>query len=191
MSCWSSPSCATGARTRSRACRAACAAGALLNDPDILLLDEPTTGLDPQARHLLWERLHELRDRGVTLVLTTHYMDEAEQLCDRIAVMDNGRFAAQGRPSDLIAAHAAREVLELRYPEGERDDAVAEIADEVPSALVDRIEVLSDRLLIYTSDADKLLATVLNGRHQPRGSLVRRGSLEDVFLALTGRNLVD
>jgi lipooligosaccharide transport system ATP-binding protein len=166
-------------------------ARALVNEPEILLLDEPTTGLDPQARHVLWERLFQLKERGVTLVLTTHYMDEAEQLCDRIAVMDRGRFVAEGSPSELIATHVSREVLELRFPPAQRADAAADLAARIPGPVAQRMEVLPDRLLLYTDDGEKTLATVHSHRWQPSTALVRRASLEDVFLTLTGRSLVD
>jgi lipooligosaccharide transport system ATP-binding protein len=161
-------------------------ARSLINDPDILLLDEPTTGLDPQARHSLWDRLFRLKQRGVTLVLTTHYMDEAEQLCDRLVVMDKGRFAAAGSPRDLIAAHSTREVLELRFA----GDDNAAYAGKV-EGLVDRIEVLPDRLLLYTDNGDRTAAAVHERGLQPLTTLVRRSTLEDVFLRLTGRSLVN
>ncbi|QUQ64972.1 ABC transporter ATP-binding protein [Kutzneria sp. CA-103260] len=166
-------------------------ARALINEPEILLLDEPTTGLDPQARHVLWERLFQLKDRGVTLVLTTHYMDEAEQLCDRIAVMDHGRFVAEGSPSELIAAHVSRDVLELRYNQDDRTAAAADLATIVPGPVAERVEVLPDRLLLYTDNGEKALAAMHGRGHEPRAALVRRATLEDVFLTLTGRSLVD
>jgi len=161
-------------------------ARSLVNDPDLLLLDEPTTGLDPQARHLLWDRLFRLKARGVTLVLTTHYMDEAEQLCDRLVVMDGGRIAAQGSPVDLIAEHSSREVLELRFGVGGHEDVARRITD-----LADRLEVLPDRLLLYTDDGETALARVRERGLEPSTVLVRRSTLEDVFLRLTGRTLVD
>ena len=157
-------------------------ARALVNDPDMVLLDEPTTGLDPQARHLLWERLYQLKERGVTLLLTTHYMDEAEQLADRLVVMDEGRIVAEGSPSSLISQHVTREVLEVRLPLGAGFDL-----DELGL----RTEVLADRTLIYTDDGEGTLAKLVNDGHTPTSSLVRRASLEDVFLALTGRTLVE
>jgi lipooligosaccharide transport system ATP-binding protein len=160
-------------------------ARALVNEPEILLLDEPTTGLDPQARHVVWDRLFRLKQRGVTLILTTHYMDEAEQLCDRLVVMDRGTIAAEGSPLDLIREYSTREVVELRFP------------DEAPlvdrgtfNGLVDRVEQLPDRVLLYTDDGDALVA-VAHDRLQPQSVLVRRSTLEDVFLKLTGRTLVD
>ncbi|MBM7808105.1 lipooligosaccharide transport system ATP-binding protein [Geodermatophilus bullaregiensis] len=170
-------------------------ARALVNDPDVVLLDEPTTGLDPQARHVLWERLYRLKQRGVTLVLTTHYMDEAEQLCDRLVVMDRGRIAAEGSPAELIATWSTREVCELRFPltEGAPGPAAhAEaLAPLVARGAAERVEVLPDRLLLYTADGDAALSAVLAEGVHPVSSLVRRSSLEDVFLRLTGRTLVD
>jgi lipooligosaccharide transport system ATP-binding protein len=164
-------------------------ARSLINEPEVLLLDEPTTGLDPQARHVLWERLFQLKERGVTLVLTTHYMDEAEQLCDRIAVMDRGRFVAEGTPRELIAAHVSREVLELRYPSADRLSAAQDLSTVVPGQVADRLEVLPDRVLLYTADGEKTLAMIHGRRFEPQTALVRRASLEDVFLTLTGRSL--
>jgi lipooligosaccharide transport system ATP-binding protein len=161
-------------------------ARSLINDPEILLLDEPTTGLDPQARHVLWDRLYRLKHQGVTLVLTTHYMDEAEQLCDRLVVMDHGRIVAEGSPAQLIAQHVSREVAELRFGIDQNEARAAEVAD-----LADRVEVLADRLLLYVSDGEAALQAVHQRGLQPVSSLVRRASLEDVFLRLTGRSLVD
>ncbi len=161
-------------------------ARSLINDPDILLLDEPTTGLDPQARHVLWDRLYRLRQSGVTLVLTTHYMDEAEQLCDRLVVMDNGVFVAEGSPAELIAEHATREVAELRFPPGDHHDLADRITD-----LAERIEVLPDRLLLYVHNGEDTLQAVQSRGIRPVGALVRRSSLEDVFLRLTGRSLAE
>jgi lipooligosaccharide transport system ATP-binding protein len=161
-------------------------ARALVNEPELLLLDEPTTGLDPQARHLLWERLYQLKSEGVSLILTTHYMDEAEQLCDRLVVMDGGRIVAAGTPRELIALHAGREVLELRFPPGEQ-----QLMTEKLNGLADRLEALPDRLLLYTEDGESTLAAVHGRGITPVTALVRRSSLEDVFLKLTGRTLVD
>jgi lipooligosaccharide transport system ATP-binding protein len=161
-------------------------ARALVNDPDLLLLDEPTTGLDPQARHLVWDRLFRLKSRGVTLVLTTHYMDEAEQLCDRLVVMDAGRIVAEGSPLDLIREHSTREVAELRFGVGDHEGLAARVSD-----LAERVEVLPDRLLLYTEDGEATLARVHERGLTPRAVLVRRSTLEDVFLRLTGRTLVD
>jgi lipooligosaccharide transport system ATP-binding protein len=161
-------------------------ARSLINRPDLLLLDEPTTGLDPQARHLVWERLFRLKQQGVTLVLTTHYMDEAEQLCDRLVVMDKGAIVAQGSPLDLIAAHSSREVTELRFGVGEHDAIAEKVAD-----LAERVEVLPDRLLLYTADGEAAAVAVQQRGLRPLAVLVRRATLEDVFLRLTGRTLVD
>ncbi|WP_051264909.1 ABC transporter ATP-binding protein [Nakamurella lactea] len=161
-------------------------ARSLVNDPELLLLDEPTTGLDPQARHVLWDRLFRLKQAGVTLVLTTHYMDEAEQLCDRLVVMDGGQIVAEGSPAQLIARYSTREVVELRFVPGTQH-----AAEPVASKLVDRLEVLPDRLLLYTQDGDDTLEQAHAAGIEPVASLVRRSTLEDVFLRLTGRSLVD
>jgi lipooligosaccharide transport system ATP-binding protein len=161
-------------------------ARSLVNDPELLLLDEPTTGLDPQARHLLWDRLFRLKANGVTLIITTHYMDEAEQLCDRLVVMDGGRIVADGSPAELIARHSTREVLELRFPPGEQASTAHKVED-----LADRVEVLPDRVLLYTQAGEAALEQVHARGVRPVSSLVRRSSLEDVFLRLTGRTLVD
>ncbi|TYB96462.1 ABC transporter ATP-binding protein [Micromonospora sp. WP24] len=161
-------------------------ARALVNEPEIVLLDEPTTGLDPQARHLVWERLFRLKQQGVTLVLTTHYMDEAEQLCDRLVVMDGGRIVAEGSPRVLIERHSTREVVELRFA-AESQEAFAGKLD----GLGERIEVLPDRILLYVADGDAAVTEVHALGLNPANVLVRRSSLEDVFLHLTGRTLVD
>ncbi len=161
-------------------------ARALINDPDLVILDEPTTGLDPQARHLLWDRLYRLKQQGATLVITTHYMDEAEQLCDRLVVMDQGRIVAEGSPRELIDRYATREVVELRFSDGSQAEAVHKIGD-----LAIRTEVLADRVLLYTDDADRAQHGLTERGVQPEQVLVRRSSLEDVFLRLTGRTLVD
>jgi len=161
-------------------------ARSLVSEPDLLILDEPTTGLDPQARHLVWERLYRLKSEGVTLIITTHYMDEAEQLCDRLVVMDRGRIVAHGAPRDLIAEHSTREVLELRFGLGGHGPHVASVAD-----LAVRVEELPDRLLLYVDDGDEALAAVHARGLLPESALVRRSTLEDVFLRLTGRTLVD
>jgi lipooligosaccharide transport system ATP-binding protein len=161
-------------------------ARALISDPDLLILDEPTTGLDPQARHLLWDRLYRLKLQGVTLVITTHYMDEAEQLCDRLVVMDKGRFAAVGSPRQLIEAHSTKEVVELRFAPGDQESKAHDLAD-----LAERHEVLPDRVLLYTDDGDAALAEVQAKGFTPQSTLVRRSTLEDVFLRLTGRTLID
>jgi lipooligosaccharide transport system ATP-binding protein len=165
-------------------------ARSLINDPDILLLDEPTTGLDPQARHVLWDRLYRLKQQGVTLVLTTHYMDEAEQLCDRLVVMDNGRFVAHGSPQALIAEHSTREVAELRFGPGENADAAAHLASVVTDER-ERVEALPDRVLLYVRDGEAALRRAHELGLSPVSSLVRRSTLEDVFLRLTGRSLID
>jgi lipooligosaccharide transport system ATP-binding protein len=161
-------------------------ARALVNDPDIVLLDEPTTGLDPQARHLVWDRLFRLKQQGVTLVLTTHYMDEAEQLCDRLVVMDGGKIVAEDSPRALIDRYSTREVLELRFGTDPLEDVAGKLED-----LAERIEVLPDRILLYAADGDAAAAAVLSRGLTPSGTLVRRSTLEDVFLRLTGRTLVD
>ncbi|HEY8028811.1 MAG TPA: ABC transporter ATP-binding protein [Gaiellaceae bacterium] len=160
-------------------------ARSLVNNPELLLLDEPTTGLDPQARHVVWDRLFRLKQQGVTLVLTTHYMDEAEQLCDRLVIMDQGKIAEEGSPLELIRRLSTREVVELRFV----GDA-PEIGPEVFDGKVARVEVLPDRILLYTDDGDALVP-VAHERLQPQSVLVRRSTLEDVFLRLTGRTLVD
>ena len=161
-------------------------ARSLINEPDVLLLDEPTTGLDPQARHLLWDRLYRLKQRGVTLVLTTHYMDEAEQLCDRLVVMDKARIVAEGSPRSLIEQYATREVTELRFAPG-----VQETLDGQLDGLAERIERLPDRVLLYTNDGEAAVAAAHERGLQPEQVLVRRSSLEDVFLRLTGRSLIE
>jgi lipooligosaccharide transport system ATP-binding protein len=161
-------------------------ARALVSEPEILMLDEPTTGLDPQARHILWDRLFRLKEDGVTLLLTTHFMDEAEQLCDRLVVMDKGSIMAEGSPAQLIKDYATKEVLEVRFG-SERN---AGMADDLRQ-LCDRIEELPDRILMYTEDGEELLERVYKKDFHPKTSLVRRSSLEDVFLRLTGRTLID
>jgi lipooligosaccharide transport system ATP-binding protein len=161
-------------------------ARSLINRPELLLLDEPTTGLDPQARHMLWDQLFRLKHAGVTLVITTHYMDEAEQLCDRLVVMDKGRIAAEGSPRELIEAHSTREVAELRFGVGEHEALAEKIGD-----LGERVEVLPDRLLVYSHDGEEVVTRVHERGLQPVATLVRRSTLEDVFLRLTGRTLVD
>ena len=161
-------------------------ARALVNEPDILMLDEPTTGLDPQARHVLWDRLFRLKEQGVTLVITTHYMDEAEQLCDRLVVMDKGRIMAEGSPSDLIKQYSSKEVLEVRFGSSQNKEVAKQI-----EGLGERTEVLPDRILIYAENGEKILEQIVKLGLSPVTSLVRRSSLEDVFLRLTGRSLVD
>jgi len=159
----------------------------LINNPDIILLDEPTTGLDPQARHLLWDRLYRLKQRGTTLVLTTHYMDEAEQLCDRLVVMDHARIVAAGTPASLIAAYSTREVVELRFADAQRDS----LAAPAFSGLAERVEMLPDRVLLYSHDGEATSEAVHRRGLTPSSMLVRRSTLEDVFLRLTGRSLVE
>jgi len=158
----------------------------LINRPEVLILDEPTTGLDPQARHLLWDRLYRLKQEGVTLIVTTHYMDEAEQLCDRLVIMDKGKIVGAGSPRSLIEEHSTREVVELRFPPG-RQDASLPGLNEVGS----RLEILPDRVLIYSDDADESLSEVHRRGLETETTLVRRSTLEDVFLHLTGRSLVE
>jgi lipooligosaccharide transport system ATP-binding protein len=166
-------------------------ARSLVNDPELLLLDEPTTGLDPQARHLLWDRLYRLKGEGVTQIVTTHYMDEAEQLCDRLVVMDKGLIVAEGSPLELIRNYSTREVAELRFaPTHEHSGDLEAIAPKVED-LAERVEVLPDRLLLYSADGEETLARVHKRGLDPVASLVRRSTLEDVFLRLTGRTLVD
>ena len=162
-------------------------ARSLINDPDMLILDEPTTGLDPQARHVVWDRLFRLKQRGVTLILTTHYMDEAEQLCDRLVVMDHGVIAAEGTPRELIARYTTPEVLELRFAADRLADAAALIKELSP----ERMEVTADRILLYAADGDKFASRVHQAGLEPLTELVRRSTLEDVFLTLTGRTLID
>ncbi len=161
-------------------------ARSLINRPEVLLLDEPTTGLDPQARHVVWDRLFRLKQQGVTLVLTTHYMDEAEQLCDRLVVMEKGVIVAEGSPLQLMRDHSTREVAELRFGVGEHEALAGKVED-----LAERVEVLPDRLLLYSADGEETIARVHERGLQPAVTLVRRSTLEDVFLRLTGRTLVD
>jgi lipooligosaccharide transport system ATP-binding protein len=161
-------------------------ARSLINRPEILILDEPTTGLDPQARHVIWDRLFRLKQQGVTLVLTTHYMDEAEQLADRLVVMDKGVIVAEGSPRELIERYSTREVAEVRFGVGQNEAAAPSV-----TGLADRVEVLPDRLLLYTDDGERTLQDVLGRGLRPETTLVRRATLEDVFLRLTGRSLAD
>jgi lipooligosaccharide transport system ATP-binding protein len=161
-------------------------ARALVSDPDILMLDEPTTGLDPQARHILWDRLFRLKEKGVTLLITTHHMDEAEQLCDRLIVMDKGQIMAEGAPAELIKQYSSKEVLEVRFG----SDRNAQMVDKLKS-LATRLEELPDRLLLYAESGEDLLAKITSMNIHPNTSLVRRSSLEDVFLRLTGRSLIE
>ncbi|MDR6904719.1 lipooligosaccharide transport system ATP-binding protein [Agromyces sp. 3263] len=161
-------------------------ARALINDPRVLLLDEPTTGLDPQARHILWDRLFRLKEQGTTLLLTTHYMDEAEQLCDRLVVVDKGAIMAEGTPADLIRRYSSREVLEVRFG----SDRNSEVAERL-AGIGDRMEVLPDRILVYSDSGEAELVRITDAGFRPITSLVRRSSLEDVFLRLTGRSLIE
>jgi lipooligosaccharide transport system ATP-binding protein len=164
-------------------------ARSLVNRPDLLLLDEPTTGLDPQARHVLWDQLFRLKQAGVTLVITTHYMDEAEQLCDRLVVMDKGVIAAEGSPRQLIEEHSTREVAELRFGIADEGNIHEQIAGKVDD--LGRLEILPDRILVYSADGEEVIAKVHERGLEPIAVLVRRSTLEDVFLKLTGRTLVD
>ena len=161
-------------------------ARALINEHDLFLLDEPTTGLDPQARHVLWDRLWRLKAEGTTLVLTTHYMDEAEQLCDRLVIMDNAKIVAEGSPSELIRRHSTKEVVELRFTPGSINGHVSSL-----HGVGERVEELPDRILVYTDDGDATITAVVDRGVEPLSTLVRRSTLEDVFLHLTGRTLVD
>ena len=158
----------------------------LVNEPEILMLDEPTTGLDPQARHILWDRLFRLKEQGVTLVITTHYMDEAEQLCDRLIIMDKGKIMAEGSPAALIKQYSSKEVVEVRFGTDKNEKFAPQLEE-----LADRIEVLPDRILLYTEKGEELLTKIVDAGLHPMTSLVRRSSLEDVFLRLTGRTLVE
>jgi len=155
-------------------------ARALLHEPALLVLDEPTTGLDPQARHELWERVRELRRRGVTILLTTHYMEEAEALCDRVAIMDRGRVLVEGAPRDLVRAHARREVVEVPAAAGGGGADLGGPGDEV--------EVHGDRVLVYTDRGEEAWHR-LSARFPGADLLLRRATLEDVFLRATGRGL--
>ncbi len=161
-------------------------ARSLINQPDLLLLDEPTTGLDPQARHVLWDRLYRLKQQGVTLIITTHYMDEAEQLCDRLVVMDKARIVAEGSPRHLIETHSTREVVELRFPVGVQEQITGRF-----DGLAKRTEILPDRVLLYTDDADRTTLEIYERGLNPQSLMTRRSTLEDVFLRLTGRRLID
>jgi lipooligosaccharide transport system ATP-binding protein len=161
-------------------------ARSLVSEPDILILDEPTTGLDPQARHILWDRLFRLKEDGMTLLITTHYMDEAEQLCDRLIVMDKGSIMSEGSPAELIKRYSTKEVLEVRFGSNRNADMAP-----IMKSLCDRIEVLPDRILLYAEDAEAVLEDIIGAGHHPNTSLVRRSSLEDVFLRLTGRSLIE
>ncbi|MDO5677189.1 MAG: ABC transporter ATP-binding protein [Propionibacteriaceae bacterium] len=158
----------------------------LINNPKVMLLDEPTTGLDPQARHILWDRLFRLKEEGVTLVVTTHFMDEAEQLCDRLVVIDKGKIVAEGSPQSLIREYSTREVLEVRFGSAQNEAAAVKL-----EGIGQRQEVLPDRVLIYSDNGEHALQAVTERGLEPVTSLVRRSSLEDVFLRLTGRSLIE
>ncbi len=158
----------------------------LINEPELLLLDEPTTGLDPQARHLVWDRLYRLKQRGVTLVVTTHYMDEAEQLCDRLVVMDQAKIVAEGSPRDLISRYCTKEVLEVRVSDDER-----ERLGSAMDGVANRVEWLPDRVLLYIEEGDSALASIHERGVVTESALVRRSTLEDVFLTITGRTLIE
>ena len=161
-------------------------ARSLVSEPDILMLDEPTTGLDPQARHILWDRLFRLKEKGVTLVITTHFMDEAEQLCERLIVIDRGKIMAEGSPVELIKNYSAKEVLEVRFGSENNESVAEKLRDKC-----ERLEVLPDRVLMYAEDAEHVLEEIMRSGMHPKTSLVRRSSLEDVFLRLTGRSLIE
>ena len=161
-------------------------ARALINDPDLVVLDEPTTGLDPQARHLVWDKLRELTSEGKTLILTTHYMDEAAQLCDRLCIMEGGRIISEGAPRDLIEEHVSSEVLEFRAD----PDVLGKLASIVEDA-ADGVDRLGEALLVYTSDSDAVVRKVKESGVLVENTLYRQATLEDVFLKLTGRRLVD
>jgi len=166
-------------------------ARSLINEPDLLLLDEPTTGLDPQARHQLWDRLYRLKQRGVTLVLTTHYMDEAEQLCDRLVVMDKAKIAAEGTPRELIERYSTREVVELRFPVDIQETLGTELDALIDGRNVQRLDRLPDRVLVYADDGEAASVAIHDSGLRPESVLVRRSTLEDVFLRLTGRSLIE
>jgi lipooligosaccharide transport system ATP-binding protein len=160
-------------------------ARALINRPSLLILDEPTTGLDPQARHLVWERLRELKRRGVTLIVTTHYMEEAAHLCDRLVIMHQGRILVEGAPSDLIRSHVPPQVVELTAPNGDELSRLADAAGRLAAAH----ELAGDRVILHTDDGERLLQT-LSGAGVGYGTATfRHATLEDVFLKLTGRRL--
>mgnify|MGYP003703986777 FL=1 len=161
-------------------------ARSLVSEPDILMLDEPTTGLDPQARHILWDRLFRLKEKGVTLVITTHFMDEAEQLCERLIVIDRGKIMAEGSPVELIKNYSSKEVLEVRFGSENNESVAEKLRDKC-----ERLEVLPDRVLMYAEDAEHVLEEIMRSGMHPKTSLVRRSSLEDVFLRLTGRSLIE
>jgi lipooligosaccharide transport system ATP-binding protein len=160
-------------------------ARALVNEPDMVVLDEPTTGLDPQARLAVWRSLESLKRRGVTLLLTTHYMEEAARLCNRLVIMDEGSIVAEGEPGGLVRQHVGREVLELHVAdECDAEELVASL-----DGRLDGHDFTEDALMLYASDAERLLEEIDQERYPTESALVRRASLEDVFLRLTGRSL--
>jgi lipooligosaccharide transport system ATP-binding protein len=161
-------------------------ARALMNQPELLVLDEPTTGLDPQARHLVWEKLRSLKREGVTLLLTTHYMEEASQLCDRLVIMHEGKILIEGPPRDIIAKETSPQVIEVFDPPEEAQAGLAAL-----EGVVDRAERLADRWLLYTTDGDALLSKVRSLPLDASSVWLRGGTLEDVFLSLTGRGLLE
>jgi lipooligosaccharide transport system ATP-binding protein len=156
-------------------------ARALLNEPQVLILDEPTTGLDPQARHLIWEKIRSLKKQGVTVILTTHYMDEASQLCDRLIIMDHGKIVEEGKPMDLIQKHVGEEVLEVAFSE----EVIKLLKQTFDSA---RIEVVGDKIHVFTSHPRGAFSKMLK-MSSFKGAVIRDANLEDVFLKLTGRRL--
>jgi lipooligosaccharide transport system ATP-binding protein len=160
-------------------------ARALINEPDLVVLDEPTTGLDPQARLAVWRALDRLKRRGVTLVITTHYMEEAARLCDRLVIMDHGRIVAEGEPGALVLEHVGREVLELELSEGCDADGLIAALD----GRLDGHDLSDEVLMLYTSDAEALLAEIDHREYPHESAFVRRATLEDVFLRITGRSL--
>lgn len=157
---------------------------AMMNNPDLMILDEPTTGLDPQARHLVWDKLFELKKRGVTQIVTTHYMDEAEQLCDRLAIMDQGQIVENDTPQNLVQKHIGREVLEIRVSEKEKSQILS-----LNTELIKGHDSFRDLLILYSDEADQLLDVIKNTTINTDYTTVRRSGLEDVFLKLTGRRL--
>jgi len=161
-------------------------ARALVNDPELVVLDEPTTGLDPQARQLVWERLRSLRRRGKTLLVTTHYMEEAQRLCDRLVVMHTGKVIAEGSPAELLAAHTAPRVVEVHGGEARVEDISRVVSD-----LARDMEAVGDRVLIYTDDGEAIAARINDAGIPNSGVLLREATLEDVFLRLTGHALVE
>jgi lipooligosaccharide transport system ATP-binding protein len=158
-------------------------ARALINDPQILLLDEPTTGLDPQARHLIWDKIRELKKQGVTIILTTHYMEEAAELCDRVLIVDTGKIIEEGKPSELVEKHAGEEVLEVDNEE----QILKTLKEKFPEA---RLDVVGEKIHVFTNEPHGVFVKFLQD-FPLKGATVRRANLEDVFLKLTGRKLRD